>query len=410
MTGGNAREGRAGDGGDFNESKEALTSEVKSAISRRLAKERDWMISKAGLGRRVKSAVVDIMDSSSNWGWWDSESRRIVLSERLVLDHPWNVVLGVLGHETAHQAAWDISPARAMRESAHGSLFMLACDMLRLHPFYRKATIDLLENGPPPSIFNRMDPDVPDHPVLEKVRKLLALSSSPEPNEAAQALAMASRLMARHNIDAAQVKPDSDECPYERWRISLNSTRVSSVDTGIIDILQKHFFVTVIMVWEYDRKALAPVRQIELLGRPVNLHMARHVFHFLRERTETLWQANKRNLALMGEKGLKAKHSFINGMLQTFNEKLAKSQKAPFQGQVMPSSEVILAGDAKLREFVDYAYPRLKSFYSCLSSDSPNSVLAGSKAGAELNIYSPVTGSGGDGGGPVKYLEHRRGR
>ncbi|MDR2456299.1 MAG: DUF2786 domain-containing protein [Deltaproteobacteria bacterium] len=393
------------------EQKEILTSQVKSQIAHRLRLEHKWLLTKADYWPLQRAVVIDIFDGSSRWGWLDPRHRRIGLSEALILNHPWNVVLGVLGHETAHQMVSDFYPAYAQTDTDHGQAFERCCEKLRLDPVYRRASVDFLESGPPPSIFNRMDPDLPGHPVLEKVRKLLALSSSPETHEAEQALAMASRLMARHNIDAWQLEGVQKDCPYERWRIPLNTTRLASRDLAISSILQSHFFVKVVFTWEYDRVALRHLRQLELLGRPVNLHMARHVYYFLKERSETLWLANKDALAKKGEKGIGAKNAFISQMLDTFSDKLDKSEKQPFQGQVMPSNEVILAKDAKLREFVDKAFDRLGTFRSSAGSYSPASAAAGARAGAELSIYAPVAGGDGSGsGGGGGYIDYDGGR
>lgn len=376
-----------------NATKEAMVSQIKTKLARRLFYDHRWLLTKAHVLNSVKSATIDIFEGASKWGSWDADNRRLGLSERLVMDHPWNVVLGILGHETAHQMVTDLWPFSANNEPPHGNYFQMACRMLDLHETYRRAAIDLAESGPPPSIFNRMDPDVPSHPVLEKVRKLLALSNSPEPHEAAQALAMASRLMARHNIDAKEIE-GSEDSPFERWRIPLGSQRLASWDTRIGAILQDHFFVKIVYTWEYDQKTFNHLREIELLGRPVNLHMARHVFYFLKERVEALWQANKNRLAQMGEKGMGAKNTFITQMLKTFHIKLQASEQVAFQGRAMPSNQLILAQDHKLQDFISKAYPRLSSMRTNSEAFAPYSALAGQKAGSELTIYSPVESKG----------------
>jgi hypothetical protein len=252
-----------------------------------------------------------------------------------------------------------------------------------------------------------MDPDVPSHPVLEKVRKLLALASSPEPHEAAQALAMASRLMARHNIDAAELGRSEDP-GYERWLIPLGTARLSRRDTLIGSILSEHFFVKVIYSWEYDVVSCKSLRQLELLGRPVNLHMARHVFYYLKERAETIWRAHKPALAAKGEKGLGAKSVFISGMLLSFRDKLKSAEKVPFQGEVMPESSLILARDSRLERFYREAHPHLTTLYTHSSAHAPNAAAAGAEAGRALSIFAPVASPQAAGGGG--HLEYRGGR
>jgi hypothetical protein len=118
---------------------------------------------------------------------------------------------------------------------------------------------------------------------------------------------------------------------------------------------------------------------------------------FLQERTETLWQANRPRLAALGEKGLAARNTFINQMLDSFSEKLDAAEAAPFQGEVMPSSAVILSRDAGLEDFVNRCYLRLTTTHNRSGSDSPNSAEAGREAGLALSIHPPVAGGGGGG-------------
>jgi hypothetical protein len=214
--------------------------------------------------------------------------------------------------------------------------------------------------------------------------------------------------MARHNIDAAELGRSEGQ-DFERWLIPLESARLSRRDTLIGAILSDHFFVKVVFSWEYDFKAMRSLRRIELLGRPVTLHMARHVFYFLTERAETIWRAQKPALAATGEKGLGAKSAFVSGMLLSFRDKLKSAEKVPFQGEVLPESSLILARDSRLERFYNEVYPHLRTFRLQSSAYAPNAAAAGAEAGRALSIFAPVASpqAGGGGGG---HLEYRGGR
>ena len=44
----------------------------------------------------LKPVVIRIVDMSANWGQWDPFLRTISLSEKLIREHSWDVVLEIL--------------------------------------------------------------------------------------------------------------------------------------------------------------------------------------------------------------------------------------------------------------------------------------------------------------------------
>jgi hypothetical protein len=346
----------------------------------------------------------DLFDGGQAWGSWRPAARVIAINTELITARPWDVVLGILAHETAHQLVTDHH--QGVGESDHGPAFQRFCDLLKLHPVYRRAGVDLAADGLPPSVFTDPDLEVPSHPILEKIKKLLALSNSPEPHEAALALSMASRLMAKHNIESRELDAAAGAAggpgPYRRWRHGLGRTRIRPEDFLYTAILERHFFVRPIVTWQFDPASLKTFRAIELLGRPVNLHMARHVLLFLIERVETLWLANKRRLAELGEMGLGARNTFVVRMLQAFQLKLQQSEAASAEGRSAPapSAELILRSDAGLADFIKECYPRLSTTRSSGGANSPASARAGYEAGRSLSIRPPVANRSPGGGRP----------
>ncbi|MDR1546003.1 MAG: DUF2786 domain-containing protein [Deltaproteobacteria bacterium] len=353
----------------------------------------------------VLQITIDFFASKRRWGFWDPQLRLIGVNERLPLICGWSQVVGILLHETAHQLLSDLMP-RAAAEPPHGPTFQRLCDQLKLDPIYRRSGIDLTDQGTPPSVFGPRR-EIQDHPILIKVKKLLAVASSPSPHEAATALAAAGRLMAKHNLELPEV---DSETVYERRQISLDGTRISRRDhlTGMI--IQAHFFTKVIFGYEYYPKINKSLRTMELVGRPVNLSMAEHVHFFLKERSESLWQAYRPKARLAGEKGLGAKSAFIDQLLRAFHEKLATAEMEPrSDGQRVKSSALILADDVGLNRFFEESYPhRTSAHRSGRTAWAPNSAKAGREAGQALTLHAPLGDSGG--GGDSRLLEHAPGR
>jgi hypothetical protein len=358
-----------------------------------------------GLGSNPAFKVEFVLyEGESNWGYYNEESRTIGINQFLLENCPWETVDGIMGHETAHQLVAHFHPLAYLNEGAHGPTFKAICRKLWLSPIFAKASSDVATALDPPNPYRRQA-DLATHPILEKVRKLLALASSPEPAEAEAALAAASRIMAKHNLILAQEDGYAADEGFERWLFPLGTSRLSAKVSWIGTILEEHFFVKVIMTYHFDHFTNQQDRALEMIGRPVNLIMAEHVFHFLMERCETLWAYEKPKAQRMGETGLGAKTAFIVSLLRNFREKLQKSEKQAQSSEGLKSSALILRGDAALGRFIDLNFPRLIKIHSQGGyQPNPYSRKAGATAGQELNIRPPIA-KGQSEGGLKGYLE-----
>ncbi|MDR2386994.1 MAG: DUF2786 domain-containing protein [Deltaproteobacteria bacterium] len=382
---------------DFNKRHEELKRQFRSNWILELTHIHSRELSK--LMVVAKDVSIDVIDSKTNWGYWKPETRVIGINSKLILDYPWDVTLGVFLHEIAHQVVSDIYPLAAQNETSHGPKFQLICDRMKLHPIYRQPMMDVTENGSPPSNIGPKTDKVEESPLLVKIKKLLALSGSPEPHEAEAALTKASMLMSKHNIDTASILAEADD--YEIWRFPLNTKSISRKTFLIAIILRSHFFVRTITNSVYDPKTNEYFKSLDLIGRQVNLSLARHVYEYLNERSETLWERHKPIAASLGEKGLGAKTAFITNLLQSLHNKLTEaeterksamvksSQAAQGDKYVIPYDFVM--NDQKLENFVNMNYRNLRSSprrTGC--SYAPYSASAGRKAGEKLNIYHPI--------------------
>jgi hypothetical protein len=122
-------------------------------------------------GARLKApAALGLMKGQAVWGLWLERDRRLLLSEELLLEHPWPAVLGILGHETAHQLVSDlVAPEARAGQPPHGPAFRRMGEFLGLDPFYLASAVDLKDRCPWPV---REAAPLPDRGrrMLEKVR------------------------------------------------------------------------------------------------------------------------------------------------------------------------------------------------------------------------------------------------
>lgn len=371
-------------------------SRFKKAWLRQLQKAYLNLLWRHGL--KMSGASLELMRGQGVWGRWDEKKRRILISEEL-LNHPWPAVLGILGHETAHQMVSDLGGPAATQEAPHGPAFRRMGARLGLAPFYLSSTVELMADCPRPW----PDPEEPpaldkSARVLEKVKKLLALSGSPVEAEAQAAMDAAARLMARHNLEALEESPDVAGV-YEYRTIELKSNRLDTRLALIAHILNRHFFVETVFVPGYDPRSDSEEKNLELMGRPENTRLAEHVFHFLMERSESLWQAYHRRHRGGGHI---ARNSFINGLLEGFEAKLTQAaarESLEAEAAEAGFSALVLAKDRGLAEFIQRRHPRLSTVRTGRRRRyCPESGQAGRRAGDSLNFNRPVESRASDKG------------
>jgi hypothetical protein len=359
----------------------------KKAWLRRLQQAHRDLLWRRGI--KGQSVSLELMRGTSAWGRWLAPGRRIQISEELILTQPWSAVLGILGHETAHQLVSDLGGPAGRKESPHGPSFRQMGFRLGLDPFYLEASVDLSQECPRPW----PDPDRPPARdeslrVLEKVKKLLALSGSPVQAEAQAAMNAAARLMARHNLEVLERAPEVTD--YEYRTIELKTARLSTRLALTAHILSRHFFVETIFVPGYNPRTDVEEKCLELMGRPENTRLAEHVFHFLMERSESLWRDYHR-----GHRGggLTARNSFIIGLLEGFNAKLdqaAAEERSARTGGPAGFSALVLARDQGLADYVRHRHPRLSSVRGGRRRYCAESDQAGQEAGRALNFNRPL--------------------
>lgn len=116
--------------------------------------------------------------------------------------------------------------------------------------------------------------------LLDTIRRLLALSKSPNEHEAQLAAAKAAELMRLHNLSASEIVEESE------WTSEVGSShkRVGMEVHLVADLLHEHFFVKCYLDNDYrvvggrHRKVLSRLR---IFGRRENVAVAVYVYQVL---------------------------------------------------------------------------------------------------------------------------------
>jgi predicted SprT family Zn-dependent metalloprotease len=358
---------------------------------------------------RLKTPVISYSDNRSAIAEWDQELRTIRISKKLILSHPWHIVLEVLKHEMAHQYVTDI----LRQVDGHGPHFQAACAKLAVAPWARRAQVDLEGSADRPIGIDDCESEQ-SHPLFKRIHKLFALAGSANEHEAALAMQRARELMVRHEIESVDIRQPSD---FGHRVIYLGKKRVERYQAMMAGLLNDFFMVRIIHTNYYDLDKLEQQKAIDLVGTLKNLEMAEYVYHFLDERLEIFWDDFRKAMRAKGQlsSALRGqKQSFIIGVLKGFESKLKAQQFAEQQAGEKPKtkSNSGLAADltsdesgrfkggeplALVEQGLDRAledrFPRIqKKSYNSGRGMNQGAFDAGRKCGKSLNIHRPVHG------------------
>jgi hypothetical protein len=339
---------------------------------------------------KLRCPVIELSPTLSSWGVWDPSTRLITLSEALIQNHSWDQVINVLRHEMAHQMVSEVF----QEQDAHGPVFQKACERLGVLKEFRCASLDLEKCVLPD--WKKKKTDTQEQKLLSKVEKLLALSGSPNENEAILAMKKVRELYVKYNLESLErVSSDSD---YVYQIMALGRKRVAKHKQRILSILTSHFFVEVIYGHLFNAGALESEKTAEILGKKPNVLMAEYVYEFLIRKLEELWKQYQSKNQISG----RYKRSYVLGVLDGFDRKLFQQTESLKKEPLLENAKdrsLILMKDPQLDDFISYRFPRVSTRRRG-AKDWVNTELysAGKVDGGRLTLNRPVTSDQGNRG------------
>ena len=283
---------------------------------------------------------IQIDHSLKRWGQWQPRTRTILISQHLLLHFSWDSVIETLKHELAHMLTDDSIPYGS--EPPHGPTFKKYCRQLGIST---KAAASDADMGLPLDSRNN---DSYESPLMDRIRKLLALSESSNENEAFVAMKKANEIILKYNLDSS-FSETHHTCEYRQ--IGEKKLRRSLQETIICNLLKDFFFVDYLIIPSFLARTGKNITQIEILGLPENLDMAEYVFYYLLKQTELLW---KKHQAKSNTKGKSEKKSYQTGLLEGFRSTLETSFPAVHQNALIKLQE------KELHDFLQYRHPRIR--------------------------------------------------
>lgn len=321
-------------------------------------------------GGAMREPVLRVGDGSAHLGSFDIATRTLTIEAAHIAADDWLSVMETLRHEMAHQYAAEV--LHAAHEPPHGPAFRSACEKLRADPRAR-AGADRGEAAPPQ--------------IIDRIHKLLSLSSSPNRNEAQVALEKARELLLKHNLDAADL---AGERGYGKRTLGAVRGRHHEHEKIVAAILTDYFFVSSIWSQSYDAARGARGTVLCVFGTPANLAMAEYVYGFLMQVAQQSWEEYRASGATRGDR---ERLRYLSGVMNGFWQKLRAQDRV-----LRRRHALVWRGDARLESFVRWHHPHTRSTYT-YGAPRTRAYEAGVAAGRALELRRPLGGERGGFGG-----------
>jgi len=296
----------------------------------------------------------------------------MAFSHKLVLNYRWMTVREVLRHEMAHQVADEILGGA---DQPHGIRFQEACRLLNADP--RAA-------GDYPSLYEAGDTGGLDDNdrILLRVKKLLALSESPNRHEAELAMTKVHETIARYNIDLLSSQADRNYCSLCLGEPQL---RQAADDYALSRLLQDFYFVEAVWIGAYVFERARMGRILEISGTTENVKMAGYVYDFLKRVIKDQWRVFRNEYAVTPGR----KVDFALGLLSGFSEKL-KNQDGQLEKASPATYALMKRDDAQLVAYIRSRYPRLRKTAGSGRSVDEHVHRAGQEVGRKTILAKPI--------------------
>ena len=319
----------------------------------------------------LSAVVIQIRPLASKWGEWDSLTRCITLSERLVVEQPWHIVLEIFKHEMAHQLVQETWG----QQEYHGPYFQLACERLGMAAWARKATVTQMD-----SFLDSQDTSVRQSQTIRRIQKLLQLSSSTNPHEAAAALQKAKELSLAYQVEVQSTASHSD---FHVRIINHRRKRLETFHTLLASILVEHFHVEAIFIQLFDREFAENVKAMEIIGAAHHVEIAEYVYWFLFQQLQSLWDEEIARNKSQGRN----RPSFYLGVLHGFSEKLRKKQNS----STTKEDALLVISQKQSKQALACRFPRLRTQKTRSSISDVAAYQQGCKKGTALELRAGLT-------------------
>ncbi|MCR4574427.1 MAG: DUF2786 domain-containing protein [Lentisphaeria bacterium] len=328
----------------------------------------------------VPKPTFALNDDMHAWGRWIGGADRLMeIKTALVLEHPWYAVIDVVLHETAHQLVELFAPDCG--EPPHGERFKWFCRLLG-------ANATASGDYPPLDVQVFVD-DVKEQesPIALRIRKLLALSNSPNENEAKMAMMKARELMAKHDMGDIE-HPNFVKNSNDFVSITLGKPlKHITLDYSYLANILKDFY-NVLTIWISAPTSFNPLtwgRTLEVSGTPLDVRIASYAFDFLENYVDMAWENQPTAVRRSG--GMRRRRDFAIGVYSAFYEVLEAQNRRP------EMQALVHVEHPELDSYYNKRYPHVRHSSSSIKIDK-KAREAGAELGRNLSIPKGLENEG----------------
>lgn len=227
--------------------------------------------------------------------------------------------------------------------------------------------------------------------IIETIRRLIALGSSPNEHESQLAMAKASDLMAKHNLAMADVQKEIDASTARWITEEAYSSSVCHFELACVSaIVSEHFFVKVVSDRTQGRQT-----KFLMFGEPTNVKIARYVMLYLIETFRDLAKRNR--IPRDGRK------SYFTGLYRGLDGVL-KAERETLYAQNATNKNALVCVKNQIAVAFRGEFPRTSQKTTRTGSTNNDAYAKGREDGAAIKIRQGI-----DGGGVAGNLAaHRR--
>lgn len=341
--------------------------EIKQFVKRVISEEVKWRV----FGDRFHDRSgtysypikVVIYNHKKMLGYFDSDFYELGFHECLMAVSK-DKLYAIIRHEIAHYISFIEWGAYIL---PHGFEFKNFCQKMGWDEEVFRATICLDEGNAAL---------IEESSVLRKIKKLMALSSSSNQNEAEQAMIKSQQLLLKHHLDSNYLESHNEEKIILK---RIMKQKKENAKMRAIALILETFFVNTV----FSRGG--GFIFLEIVGSSLDVEIAEYVADFLNQELDRQWDNVKKTTLL---KGTVAKNSFYLGIARGYCNKIASLKRSSHP----EARNALMIIEKQLALAKEMVYPRLTISRSYGKNCSRSSAL-GESVGRNLNIHPGLDAS-----------------
>lgn len=238
-----------------------------------------------------------------------------------------------------------------------------------------------------------MNDERPKADVIEKVRKILERTerNNCTSSEAETAFAMASRMMAEHNLSIDEVKSASGGDDWDEQNV-FETGKWSLENNLVYGIVKEFFFIEGV----FTKSTIAGPKTLVFFGKDSNVQVAKWTWNALHAAFDRLWT----NYKIINGQPASERRLYVAGLAKGFTEKLRDEREViEIERDIASGSSggtaLALVNVNKETEIAFHekhpSRTASKAHFSKLEGDK-NTLRAGYEAGKSLNLNRAIGG------------------